>query len=127
MPIMKGTLIQYEQSDCILSPGDVVRHSGIYEICHADEPRAAVFMFRNTLFPYCRRCGPGVRYKLLQEAPHISEDPDFVEELPKTDTPSGNFARPNTRLPVQLGIAHGYRFGQESFQTVEDVAASGGR
>ena len=125
MPIINGNLVQYDRSDCVLVPGEVVQCSGVYEICHSDEPRATVLMFRNTLFPYCRRCGHEVRYKLLQEAPHISEDPDFVEDLPEADNPSTDFALPNSRLPIQLGIAHGYRFGQEAVQAWGDGADGG--
>ena len=75
----------YDQTDCTLVPGELVDQSGIYEICHRDEPRASVILMRNTIFPYCRRCGETVRYKILELVPHISEDPDFQEDPPETD------------------------------------------
>jgi hypothetical protein len=49
----------FDQSDCTLAPGELIEHSGIYEICHQDEPRASVILMRNSIFPFCRRCGVG--------------------------------------------------------------------
>jgi hypothetical protein len=106
-----------DQSDCPLSPGELVEHSGIYEICHVDEPRVSVLLTRHTIFPYCRRCGDLVRYKLVQAAPHISEDPDFLEDFTKIDNPTFRMITPNNTFPLQLGIAHGFRFRQDIVQT----------
>ena len=103
----------YDQSDCTLNPGEPVMQSGIYEICHSDEPRTAILMLRNTVFPFCRKCGDSVRFKLVQAAPHISEDPDFNEELSEADNSLLNQAIPTSLFPTQLGIAHGFRFLQE--------------
>lgn len=103
----------YDQSDCTLNPGEPVEHSGIYEICHSDEPRTSLLLLRNSVFPFCRKCGHAVRYKLVQAAPHISEDPDFNEELAKTDNSVLNQGIPTSLFPTQLGIAHGFRFLQE--------------
>lgn len=113
MPAKNGNLARFDQSDCSLTPGEAVKESGIYEICHADEPRITVFLQRNTLFPYCKRCGEQVRYKLIQAAPHISEDPDFMEDFTEPDNPSAKAAVPSNAFPLQLGIAHGFRFGQQ--------------
>lgn len=107
---------RFDQTDCILAPGELVEHSGIYEICHQDEPRASVILMRNTIFPYCRRCGESVRYKVLELIPHISEDPDFQEDSPATDNPPHKMMIPTSTFPMQLGRAHGFRFQQEIVQ-----------
>lgn len=106
----------FDQTDCFLAPGELVQQSGIYEICHQDEPRASVILMRNTIFPYCRRCGERVRYKILELIPHISEDPDFQEDPPETDNPSHKMMIPTPTFPMQLGRAHGFRFQQEAIQ-----------
>lgn len=107
-----GSAINFDQSDCPLLPGEMVEESGIYEICHSDEPRGTLILLRNTLFPECKQCGEGVRYKMVQSVPHISEDPDFLEEWPETDpdNPPVKMAVPNNAFPFQLGVAHGFRF-----------------
>jgi|SRR5579864_816578 len=107
----------FDQTDCLLAPGELVEQTGIYEICHQDEPRASVILMRNTIFPYCRRCGERVRYKILEPIPHISEDPDFQEDPPGTDNPSHKMMIPTPTFPMQLGRAHGFRFQQETLQT----------
>jgi ribosomal protein L37E len=112
------TIIEtFNQSDCTLAPGDLIEQSGIYEICHQDEPRASVILMRNTIFPFCRRCGDMVRYKILELVPHISEDPDFQEEPPETDNPSLKMQIQTSTFPMQLGRAHGFRFQQDCLQT----------
>jgi hypothetical protein len=35
------TVETYDQSDCTLAPRELIEQSGIYEICHQDEPRAS--------------------------------------------------------------------------------------
>jgi hypothetical protein len=107
----------FDQTDCVLAPGELVEQSGIYEICHQDEPRASVILMRHTIFPYCRRCGERVRYKILELIPHISEDPDFQEDPPETDNPPHKMMIPTPTFPMQLGRAHGFRFQQEVLQT----------
>lgn len=102
----------YDQSDCTLNPGESVEESGIYEICHSDEPRTTLLLLRNSFFPFCRRCGDSVRFKLVQPAPHISEDPDFTEVLEDIDNPLLNQGTPMS--PAQLGLAYGFRFLQEA-------------
>lgn len=110
-----GNGTRFDQSDCTLVPGETVEESGIYEICHSDEPRNSLILLRNTFFPHCKRCGDRVRYKLIQAVPHISEDPDFVEEFTEADpdNPIIKMAVPNNTLTLQLGIAHGFRFSQQ--------------
>jgi hypothetical protein len=105
----------FNQTECLLAPGELVQYSGIYEICHHDEPRTTVIFVRNTIFPYCRRCGDRVRYKILELVPHISEDPDF-QELPDADNPSYKMRIPTPTFPVQLNRAHGFRFQQDDLQ-----------
>jgi hypothetical protein len=110
----------FDQVDCTLTPGELVQHSGIYEICHHDEARATVIFTRNTVFPYCRQCGDRVRYKILELVPHISEDPDFqedIEDIPESDNPSYKMEIPTSTFPMQLNRAHGFRFQQETLQT----------
>jgi hypothetical protein len=106
----------FDQTDCPLAPGELVEYSGIYEICHHDEPRASVLLMRNTIFPYCRRCGERVRYKTLELVPHISEDPDFQEDLPQPDNPPPMMRIPTSTFPRQLSRAHGFRFQQDTLQ-----------
>jgi hypothetical protein len=107
----------FDQSDCTLVPGELIEQSGIYEICHQNEPRASVILMRNSIFPFCRRCGEMVRYKILELVPHISEDPDFQEDPPQTDNPSHKMEIPTSTFPMQLGRAHGFRFQQDCLQT----------
>lgn len=103
--------VHSEFSDCTLSPGELVPESGIYEICHADEPRVTVLLLRDTFFSYCKQCGERVRYKLVQAVPHISEDTDFLEDAEEESSSSTKLTAPTT-VPLQLGLMHGFRFGQ---------------
>ena len=105
----------FDFSDCTLSPGELVAESGIYEICHADEPRVTVMLLRNTFFSFCKQCGDRVRYKLIQAVPHISEDADFREEFEEEGNSSTKLTAPTT-VPLQLGLAHGFRFWQQLVQ-----------
>lgn len=106
----------FDQTDCQLNPGTLIEQSGIYEICHHDETRATVMLMRNTIFPFCRKCGEHVRYKLLQIVPHISEDPDFREDPDRSDNPSYKMSTPTNTFPTQLDREHGFRFHQDTFQ-----------
>jgi hypothetical protein len=117
MELKEQNIAIYDQTDCTLVPGELVDQSGIYEICHRDEPRASVILMRNTIFPYCRRCGEMVRYKILELVPHISEDPDFQEDPRETDNPSHKMEIPTSTFPMQLGRKHGFRFQQDTLQT----------
>jgi hypothetical protein len=110
----------FDQADCLLTPGELVQYSGIYEICHHDEPRSTVILTRNTIFPYCRICGEQVRYRILELVPHISEDPDFQEDMPAPDNPPYKMSIPTSTFPMQLNKAHGFRFQQDSLQTGPD-------
>lgn len=58
--------------------GDVVPESGIYRLeCH-DDPEDTAALIRNRVFPACERCGGRARYRLIQKAPYVLEDPDFA-------------------------------------------------
>ena len=72
-PIANG----FPQADCTYEPETLVPLSGVYEICHRDEPREWALLLRDDIFKPCKRCGMEVRYKLVRAAPHISEDRDF--------------------------------------------------
>jgi hypothetical protein len=63
-------------------PGDVVRQSGIYEVVHDREHRAAheVVMIAGDAFPNCETCDQNVRFRLVRTAPYIFQDQDFEEE-----------------------------------------------
>ncbi len=63
-------------------PGDVVRQSGIYEVVHDREHRAAheVVMITGDAFPNCETCDQNVRFRLVRTAPYIFQDQDFEEE-----------------------------------------------
>ena len=109
--------IQFDQKDCSLNPGEMIQHSGVYEICHEDEGRDTVILLRDTVFPFCRQCGENVRYKLVQRVPHISEDEDFRENA--GDNPESRSGTQTSRQAVQLGRAHGFRFNnhKDNLQT----------
>ena len=114
-----------DQSDCPYSPGQPVSESGVYEICHYDEPRTTIILTLNGIFPYCRNCGEKVRYKLVKAVPHISEDPDFMEStLTVADLHSKTTVQ-QQNLPVQLGWAHGFRFWQDTAQAGRDSSEAG--
>ncbi len=125
MELKDRNIAIYDQTDCTLVPGELVDQSGIYEICHQDEPRASVLLMRNTIFPYCRRCGETVRYKILELVPHISEDPDFQEDPLETDNPSHKMEIQTSTFPMQLGREHGFRFQQDSLQAWASGPQSG--
>jgi hypothetical protein len=76
-----------------------------------------VVLVANSVFPYCRKCGEKVRYKLLEAVPHISEDPDFNEFFTEPYNPRADDAAPNGGMPIQLGLAYGFRFCQDPVQT----------
>ena len=63
-------------------PGDPVRETGIYEVCHAGDHRAAheVVMLAGDLFPTCDTCQGMVRFQLLRTAPYIFQDEDFEDQ-----------------------------------------------
>jgi hypothetical protein len=115
----------FDQSDCPYVAGESIPHSGLYEICHQDEPRTQAILTLQSVFPFCRSCGERVRYKLLQAVPHISEDPDFNEFFTGSYNPAEDSAAPNRVLPRQLGLAYGFRFWQENMQAWRDSADAG--
>lgn len=124
--MVKRNIQIFDQSDCTLAPGEMIDYSGIYEICHHDEDRATVILMRNTIFPYCRKCGEKVRYRLLQVVPHISEDEDFREDPPpQRDNPAYTMRIPTSSFPLQLGRAHGFRFQQDTLQAGRGGPESG--
>jgi hypothetical protein len=108
---------EFCQGDCPFAAGEVISQSGLYEICHHDEPRTRVILTINAIFPFCRTCGEKVRYRLVQDVPHISEDPDFNEFLVEPNSPTTGNAAPKSVLPMQLGQAYGFRFWQETLST----------
>ncbi len=63
-------------------PGDTVKQSGIYEVVHDREHRAAheVVMIAGDAFPNCETCDQKVRFRLMRTAPYIFQDQDFEEE-----------------------------------------------
>jgi hypothetical protein len=63
-------------------PGDTVGQSGIYEVVHDREHRAAhdVVMIAGDQFPTCETCDQNVRFRLMRTAPYIFQDQDFEEE-----------------------------------------------
>ena len=115
----------FDQTDCPFAAGETIERSGLYEICHYDEPRTMVVLLHNGVFPFCRQCGEKVRYRLLQAVPHISEDPDFNEFFDHTYNPATHSASQNQALPVQLGLDYGFRFCQEPVQTWRPSPESG--
>ena len=63
-------------------PGDPVMQSGIYEVVHDLDHRAAheVVMIAGDAFPNCETCDQNVRFRLVRTAPYIFQDQDFEEE-----------------------------------------------
>jgi hypothetical protein len=63
-------------------PGDPVKQSGIYEVVHDLEHRAAhdVVMIAGDQFPNCETCDQNVRFRLVRTAPYIFQDQDFEED-----------------------------------------------
>src|SRR5579859_6734295 len=63
----------------VYSSGSPVRETGIYEVTHDREHRAAhdVVMLVGDVFPPCDTCNTRVRFRLVRTAPYIFQDPDF--------------------------------------------------
>ncbi len=63
-------------------PGDTVKQSGIFEVLHDGDHRAAheVVMIAGDAFPTCETCDRNVRFRLVRTAPYIFQDQDFEEE-----------------------------------------------
>jgi hypothetical protein len=59
--------------------GDVVRHTGIYEVLHDGHHRTAheVVMHVGDLFPACDSCDERVKFRVIRTAPYIFDDEDF--------------------------------------------------
>lgn len=62
--------------------GETVRQSGIYEVVHDGDHRAAhdVVMLAGDVFPPCETCAERARFRLVRTAPYIFQDADFEEE-----------------------------------------------
>ena len=71
-----------EHSTSGFSAGETVRETGIYEVVHDREHRAAheVVMLSGDAFPPCDTCEQRVRFRLVRTAPYIFQDEDFEEE-----------------------------------------------
>jgi hypothetical protein len=115
----------FDQSDCPYSPGQEVAESGLYEVCHHDEPRTKVILTAKEVFAHCRKCGEKVRYKLLQAVPHISEDPDFLESAPAVVSIPPSARQSKQSFPLQLGLDHGFRFWQAPAEAGGDSPEGG--
>lgn len=64
-------------------PGETIRQSGIYEVMHDREHRAAheAVMIGGERFPDCETCKDKVRSRLVRTAPYIFQDEDFEENV----------------------------------------------
>ena len=62
-------------------PGATIPESGIYEVLHEDDHRAAheSVMVKGDQFPFCDTCEDRVRFRVVRTAPYIFDDEDFVE------------------------------------------------
>jgi hypothetical protein len=58
-------------------PAERVPDTGIYELLHESGSSGTIVLVRDREFPACPDCGSAVRFRLIQAAPHISEDEDF--------------------------------------------------
>jgi hypothetical protein len=65
----------------LLRCGEMVRNSGIYEVVHggghAEVEGNTVVALSGEVVQPCNTCADEVQMRLLYEAPHVSEDPDF--------------------------------------------------
>ncbi len=70
----------------LLRCGATVEKSGIYEVLHSPQHDGAsgntVVALRGEKLQTCSVCGVDVRFRLIYEAQHLSEDPDFATEGP---------------------------------------------
>ncbi len=68
----------------LLSSGETVERSGIYEVLHAPHHQGTsgntVVALRGEMLQPCNVCGGDVRFRLIYEAQHVSEDPDFARQ-----------------------------------------------
>jgi hypothetical protein len=71
-----------ERWNSLFSAGETVRETGIYEVIHDREHRAAheVVMLKGDAFPPCDTCEQRVRFRLVRTAPYIFQDEDFEEQ-----------------------------------------------
>jgi len=76
------------EKELLLSCGDVVPLSGIYEFLHPSDDRSheseLVVAIRGERIQPCQSCGEQVQLKLVHAAPHISEDHDFCDANPES-------------------------------------------
>ena len=65
----------------MFSAGQPVLETGIYEVLHEGQHRAAheVVMLSGNSFPPCDTCDDRVRFRLVRTAPYIFQDEDFEE------------------------------------------------
>ena len=63
-------------------PGEPIRLTGIYEILHDRDHRAAheAVMHAGDFFPDCETCRDRVRFRMVRTAPYIFDDEDFEPE-----------------------------------------------
>jgi hypothetical protein len=66
----------------IFRAGQTIPESGIYEVMHEQEHRAAheSVMVKGDPFPHCDTCHDRVRFRVVRTAPYIFHDEDFGEE-----------------------------------------------
>lgn len=65
----------------IFSAGQTIPESGIYEVMHENQHRAAheSVMVKGDRFPFCDTCHDRVRFRVVRTAPYIFHDDDFGE------------------------------------------------
>lgn len=64
-----------------LRPGQTIPESGIYEVIHDLDHRAAheSVMVKGDKFPLCDTCDDRIRFRVVRTAPYIFDDEDFVQ------------------------------------------------
>ncbi len=74
--------------------GDPIAPGGIYRASHGDHRLAhEVTLLSGGLFPRCKKCGNGVTFELVAEAPAAMNDRDFpirVYEIPHPEPDDAN-------------------------------------
>jgi hypothetical protein len=67
-----------QSGQLVLGSGETVPVSGLWRSDHEGCPDAPdLWLRRQSQFPRCPSCGLTTSFSLMEEVPHISEDPDF--------------------------------------------------
>ncbi|HEY5030537.1 MAG TPA: hypothetical protein VIK39_19190 [Candidatus Angelobacter sp.] len=75
---MSAEKFQRQPAQVPFLSGEMVPASGLWRADHPRCPNVGdIWLRQQTPFPPCACCGSSIRYALIEEVLHISEDPDF--------------------------------------------------